>query len=123
MDLLGDSGEFGGIRTFLRAPYIGDIEKADADVVILGVPFDEGTVARPGARYGPRDIREGSLMYAWARKQGFFYIDGEQWVLQGTRWADVGDIDVECMHPDVTFGRITEAVRAIRRRHALPVVL
>ena len=61
---LGHGQEFGGIRTFLHAPYIDDIEKVDADVVVVGVPFDEGTSARPGARYGPRDIREGSLIYA-----------------------------------------------------------
>lgn len=120
---LGDGEAFGGIRTFLHAPYINDIEKLDADVVVVGVPFDEGTTARPGARYGPRDIREGSLIYAWARGSGFFYIDGEQWVLRGTRWADVGDVDVLPMDPAVTFARVTEAVRAIRRKNGLPVIL
>ena len=54
MNILGDSQEFGGIRTFLHAPYINSIEETDADVVIVGVPFDAGTSARPGARYGPR---------------------------------------------------------------------
>jgi len=120
---LGHGQEFGGIRTFLHAPYMSDIEKTDADVVVIGVPFDEGTSARPGARYGPRDIREASLISAWARRNGFFYIDGEEWVLRGTRWVDVGDVDVEPMEPGITFGRITEAVRAIRHRNALPVVL
>src|SRR4051794_11097038 len=73
---LGHGQEFGGIRTFLRAPYVDDIEKVNADIVVMGVPFDEGTTARPGARYGPRDIREGSLIYAGTN--GFFYIDGER---------------------------------------------
>lgn len=120
---LGQGQEFGGIRTFLHAPYIGDIEKTDADIVVMGVPFDEGTTARPGARFAPRDIREASLIYAWSRNRGFFYIDSEQWVLRGTRWVDVGDVNVEPMEPGVTFGRVTEAVRAIRRKNALPVVL
>jgi agmatinase len=118
---LGHTQEFGGIRTFLRAPYIDNIEKVNADIVVMGVPFDEGTTARPGARYGPRDIREGSLIYAWTN--GFFYIDDEKWVLRGIRWADVGDVDVEPLKPSVTFERITEAVRAIRRKTALPVIL
>src|SRR5437764_1198926 len=117
------NSEFGGIRTFLHAPYFDEIEKTDADVVVVGVPFDQGTSARSGARYGPRDIREGSMMYSWATKKGFFYIDGEKWVLQGTRWADVGDVDVATMDPAFTFACITEAVRAIRGRNALPVVL
>jgi len=118
---LGHGQEFGGIRTFLHAPYVDDIEKVNADIVVMGVPFDEGTTARSGARYGPRDIREGSLIYAGTN--GFFYIDGEQWVLRGTKWVDVGDVDVEPMEPGITFGRVTEAVRAIRRRNALPVTL
>jgi agmatinase len=118
---LGHSQEFAGIRTFLYAPYVDDIEKVNADIVVMGVPFDEGTSARPGARYGPRDIREGSLIYAGT--DGFFYIDGERWVLRGTRWVDVGDINVIPLEPMITFGRITEAVRAIRRRNALPVIL
>lgn len=120
---LGHDQEFGGIRTFLRAPYINDLKEVDADVVVVGVPFDEGSSARPGARFGPRDIREASLMCAWARKRGFFYIDGEQRVLQGTRWADVGDVDVSPMDPRLSFSRITEAVRAIRRKNAFPVIL
>jgi agmatinase len=118
---LGPGQEFGGIRTFLRAPYVDNIEKVNADIVVMGIPFDEGTTARPGARYGPRDIREGSLMYAWG--DGFFYIDGERRVLQGIKWADVGDIDVRAMELASTFRRTTEAVRAIRRKKALPVIL
>jgi agmatinase len=120
---LGHDQEFGGIRTFLRAPYIDDLKEVDADVVVVGVPFDEGSSARPGARFGPRDIREASLMCAWARRRGFFYIDGEQRVLQGTRWADVGDVDIAPMDHRLSFARITEAVRTIRRKNALPVIL
>ncbi|MGH9793147.1 MAG: arginase family protein, partial [Candidatus Acidiferrales bacterium] len=120
---LGHHQEFGGIRTFLRAPYIPDLATVDADIVVIGVPFDEGTSGPSGTRFGPRDIREASLVYAWARPMGFFYIDGEKRVLSGAQWVDVGDINVQPMHPQVTFGRLTEAVRAIHQKGALPVVL
>jgi len=30
------------------------------DIAILGAPFDTATTARPGARFGPRGIRQGS---------------------------------------------------------------
>jgi agmatinase len=63
------------------------------------------------------------LSYAWLRKNGFFYIDGERSVLRGTKWVDVGDVDVVPMAPVVTFASITEAIRAIRRKNALPVIL
>ena len=67
---LGSSTQdFGGIRTFLRAPYVTDIASLDADIAVVGVPFDQGTSYRPGARYGPREIREASLVYAWATRK------------------------------------------------------
>ena len=51
---------FGGITTFMRLP--GRSEPADLDVAIVGVPFDLGTSNRPGARFGPRGIREESVL-------------------------------------------------------------
>jgi len=35
---------------------------ADLDVAIVGVPLDIGTSNRPGARFGPRDIRSESVL-------------------------------------------------------------
>jgi agmatinase len=47
-----------GLVTFWRAPYTQDLD--GADVAVYGVPFDTGTSNRPGARFGPRAIREQS---------------------------------------------------------------
>jgi hypothetical protein len=33
------------------------LRAANADVAIVGAPFDEGVSSRPGARFGPRAIR------------------------------------------------------------------
>jgi len=41
---------FVGVRTFLGAPYVTNLEKLDADFAVLGVPFDEGTWGQPGER-------------------------------------------------------------------------
>ncbi len=51
---------FGGIATFMRLP--GTTAAADLDVAIVGVPLDIGTSNRPGARFGPRDIRSESVL-------------------------------------------------------------
>lgn len=51
---------FGGITTFMRLP--GTSLPADLDVAVVGVPFDLGTSNRPGARFGPRGIREESVL-------------------------------------------------------------
>ena len=47
-----------GLMTFWRASYGQDLDAAD--VAVYGVPFDAGTSNRPGARFGPRAIREQS---------------------------------------------------------------
>jgi agmatinase len=47
-----------GPLTFWRAPNVQDL--GGVDVAVYGVPFDTGTSNRPGARFGPRAIREQS---------------------------------------------------------------
>jgi len=51
---------FTGIATFARLPRREDVQKFD--VAFVGVPFDAGTSYRPGARFGPSAVREGSLL-------------------------------------------------------------
>ncbi|KLU24041.1 agmatinase [Caballeronia mineralivorans PML1(12)] len=51
---------FSGIPTFMRVPYCTSIDQLD--IVLAGVPFDGGVTARPGARFGPREIRNMSSM-------------------------------------------------------------
>ncbi len=51
---------FAGIATFMRLP--GRSAPADLDAAVVGVPFDIGTSNRPGARFGPRGIRDESVL-------------------------------------------------------------
>jgi guanidinopropionase len=44
----------------MRVPVCTDL--AQLDIALAGVPFDGGVTARPGARYGPREIRNMSTM-------------------------------------------------------------
>jgi guanidinopropionase len=54
---------FAEIATFMRAPLAQAI--TDADIGIFGIPFDGALTNRPGARHGPREIRnQSSLMRA-----------------------------------------------------------
>ncbi|MCJ1309853.1 hypothetical protein MMC25_003514 [Agyrium rufum] len=63
----GDGGTqadsvFSGISTFGRLPYSPCLANADEkfDIAFIGAPFDTGTSYRPGARFGPSGIRQGS---------------------------------------------------------------
>jgi len=50
-----------GLASFMRAPYREDWK--GVDIGLIGVPFDGGVTNRPGARHGPREIRnQSSLM-------------------------------------------------------------
>lgn len=60
------SSPHAGLITFGRRPATRDL--SGADIAVVGIPFDSGTTNRPGARFGPRAIREQSLFvgqYPW----------------------------------------------------------
>lgn len=65
--LPGDGGTqadsvFSGISTFGRIQYHPCLssEHFNYDIAFIGAPFDTGTSYRPGARFGPSGIRQGS---------------------------------------------------------------
>jgi arginase family enzyme len=52
-----------GIESFLRLPIADDPGAVPSvDVLLTGVPFDGGSAFRPGARFGPRAVREASAL-------------------------------------------------------------
>ena len=51
---------YSGAVSFMRRPYRRDL--AGVDIAVVGIPYDLGTTNRPGARLGPRGIREQSLL-------------------------------------------------------------
>jgi len=75
---------YGGNPTFWRCEQTREIN--GADIVVMGVPFDVGTSNRPGARYGPRSIREMSLHV------GNFYYPWSYDVKEKHKIIDYGDV-------------------------------
>jgi guanidinopropionase len=51
---------FADVATFFRLPIIKDLNQLD--YCLCGVPWDGGTTNRPGARHGPREIRNASSL-------------------------------------------------------------
>ncbi len=101
---------YAGIATFFKAPYVPAPTRDEADVAVLGVPWDLGTTSRSGTRMGPRALRETSTM--WAFRDGLDPLyDGEARVMLmgGVRWADAGDVQ---LGPMWTRDRFHEAVGA-----------
>jgi len=49
---------YASIATFMRLPHVSLDEAGDVDIGLIGVPWDGGTTNRPGARHGPRQMRD-----------------------------------------------------------------
>ena len=116
-----------GLATFMKSPVCEDLSKVDADVAILGIPYDGGTGFRPGARFGPREIRSHSTRYSawgsWKGASGYWDINRKKRMLENTRIVDCGDVDIAYYGIERNMRLITEAVTGILARKALPVLL
>ncbi|MEC9434530.1 MAG: agmatinase [Pseudomonadota bacterium] len=113
---------FTGICTFGKYPLRLPDQPIDADVAILGAPFDAGAQWRAGARFGPRGVREASTLFAFGHGGAYDHEDGVTY-LEGARIVDLGDADI--IHTD-TIGshrNIEADVRRILAAGALPVVI
>ena len=114
---------FVGIPTFGKNRYVEDWESIDADVAILGAPFDFGTQWRPGARFGPRAIREASTLFSFGHGGAYDHEDDRTYLGPEARIVDLGDADI--IHTDTagSHANIAYGVRKILAAGALPVVL
>jgi agmatinase len=112
---------FVGIPTFLKLPYIETAEQlADEspDVVILGAPFDMGVVNRPGARFGPRAIRQASNL-----GRAIYHLELEVQPLRTLRVFDYGDAAIVPSSIERSHDAIRAKVAQVAGVNALPIVL
>ncbi|KAM7411306.1 hypothetical protein PAMA_021346 [Pampus argenteus] len=104
-----------GIPTMAKLPYQ---ETADGlDAAFIGVPIDTGTSNRPGARFGPRQIRVESAMLR-AYNSGTRAAPYESLMV-----ADIGDVNVNVYDLKDTCKRIREAYRKILATGCIPLTM
>jgi agmatinase len=105
---------FAGVPTFLRLPVYDDPRTVPAvDVLLCGVPFDGGTSFRPGARFGPRAVREASAL-----ARPFSAALGVD-VYDELRVADGGDIAVPPHDTSVALEAIAARAELVTRSGAI----
>ncbi len=91
---------YAGIATFMRTPLVRD--PSELDIALIGVPFDGGVENRPGARHGPREIRNMSSL-----TRAVHHVTKIN-PYELCRVADLGDVpiantfDLEASHADIT---------------------
>ena len=102
------------IATFMRAPLATTLD--NVDIALIGVPTDLGVTNRPGARHGPREIRNSSsLMRA-------FNLGMRMNPYDLCRIADVGDVRFSSRYDlKSQVDDITQFYRAVHKAGVLPV--
>ena len=115
---------FVGICTFGKYPYISDWDQINADVAVMGAPFDFGSQFRTGSRMGPRGIREASTLFSFGHAGAYDFEDDITYLpSDSTRIVDIGDADI--IHTDTTksHSNIKFGVKKILAAKAIPVVM
>jgi agmatinase len=115
---------FVGHCSFAKRPICLDWDQIDADVAILGAPYDMGTQYRAGARFGPRAIREASTLFSFGHGGAYDFEDDVTYLpVDKVSIVDIGDADI--IHTDTirSHENIELGVRKILAAGALPVVL
>jgi agmatinase len=115
--------QFGPNITFLGVPECDWADPStypEADVVILGAPFDGGTSYRSGTRFGPQHIRQTDyLPHDGSRPSLALRVDG----LQDLKVYDAGDVEMFSGDAERSVRDLQAAVHAVARTGAIPLTL
>ena len=106
---------FGGPATMMRLPSKDNAE--GLDVCFVGVPFDIGTSNRPGARFGPRQIRAESALirpYNMATRAAPF---------DSLSVADIGDVAINTFNMQKSLEIIEAAFDQVLGHNCKPLTL
>ncbi len=108
---------YAGVYTFMRCPASRDL--SNADVAVIGLPLDTSTMYRPGARFGPRAIRDAS---GQMRPHGLDTTDLEP-PFDTLRVVDYGDVEVYPGYVDQSLDQIQKAVAEVLAADTFPLIL
>ena len=110
-----ETPRFSGVRTFMRLPNTQDLE--NADVAIVGAPFDTGASFRAGARFGPEGIRSAShLLRPYNPSQDVS-------VFEYLSVIDYGAVAVVPGFIEESYERIAVGLEEVHRAGMAPIVL
>ncbi len=108
---------FAGVPTFMRLPGMTlDHERiAEVDIGLVGIPWDGGTTNRPGARHGPRQLRDYSTMI-----RAMNPVTGVA-PFAMMNCADLGDVAPNPVDIDDTLNRVTSFYSDLTTRGITPL--
>ena len=110
-----------GPSSFMKLPWITDpaeLRRLAVDVAILGAPFDDAVSHRPGARFGPRAIREAQYTSGSIHS---LQLDVDPFDLLTV--VDAGDANIIPSWIERSHAMIYRKVREVAETGAIPIIL
>lgn len=109
-----------GPATFAGLTFVEDasrLAQLQPDVAVIGAPWDGSCWHRPGARFGPREIRSNAI------RPGFYHLELSLPILDHLSAVDFGD--ASCRHGmvEASHAAIEEKVATVVALGIVPIVL
>lgn len=118
-----------GIPTLMGSP-VGTLENLKpGSYAAVGIPYDYASGSRPGARWGPRAVRQSSMYFDYFLRSSpdSEYVDistGKVFsIADPVPMVDLGDIEVFPMDLERTLASIAGFIRTIMEKKATPIIL
>jgi arginase family enzyme len=118
-----------GIATFMRRP-MGNVDAiGPGTTAVFGIPFDYTSGSRPGARWGPRGIRQSSAYFDYFLRSSpdKTYVDvetgGEVAFPDDLALVDLGDVEIFPTDLARTSAAIVAFARRVTAAGAFPLIL
>ncbi|KAF2764627.1 P-loop containing nucleoside triphosphate hydrolase protein [Teratosphaeria nubilosa] len=110
-----------GLTTYGNLPYTrclagNDQEIEPYDIAIVGAPFDTGVTARPGARFGPNGIRQGSRRIS--PEFSYSVYNGRNFFQEWAKIVDCGDAPLTVLDNTIALKQLDKAHRVVSARKA-----
>ena len=110
---------FAGVPTFMRLPSLNPEHPrfSDVNMGLLGVPWDGGTTNRPGARHGPRQMRDLSTMI-----RAMNPVTGVS-PFASVNCADLGDVPPNPVDIQDSLNRVTAFISVMKEQNITPMTV
>ena len=114
-----DLPRYAGVPSFMRLPWLAPDHprRAEVEIGLFGLPWDGATSNRPGARHGPRALRDASTMIRERNRA-----TGQE-PFKAARIADLGDVAMSPVDQDEALANAQAFIRDMLAQRIRPLMV